>query len=69
MEMLNDLATSAASSGTVLKANLVGNVLRELSVALCRGNALLIKASMRMLALAAGQRFEAGLDVPVEDMV
>jgi len=41
----------------------VEHVSRELSVALCRGNALLIGASMRMLALAAGQRYGAGLDV------
>jgi len=31
MELLNDLATATASSGTVLRDNFVGNALRELS--------------------------------------
>ena len=38
MELLNDLETSAASSGTVQKDNYVVNVLQELRVALCLGN-------------------------------
>jgi len=68
MELLNDLATSAASFGTVLKENFARNVLRELGVALCHSNTPLIKASMRMrlLLLLLLLQYHAPLDATGE---
>jgi hypothetical protein len=42
----------------------MAGALRELSVALCRGNGVMIRASLQALARASGSVFRAGFPVP-----
>jgi hypothetical protein len=45
----------------------VNGALRELIVALCRGNFLAYRASVGMLARSSGASFPAGLSVPTDE--
>jgi hypothetical protein len=47
----------------------VAGALRELSVGLIRGNFLLYRASVGMLARSSGSSFRAGLSVPTDEHV
>ena len=55
MALINDLAGCASS--------VVSNILRELSVGLCRGNCVLYLRSLYALAHMSGNAFLAGSDV------
>jgi hypothetical protein len=68
MAMLNALADVAAANGGVSKAAFVQGALRELAVALCRGNALMYRVSMFQLAWTAGRGYRPGLLVPIADV-
>ena len=68
MQMLNTLASAATNAGVQHKGNFVTNALRELSVGLCRGNSVLYRRSLHVLALASGIAFRAGMDVPTADV-
>jgi hypothetical protein len=68
MTMLNALADVAAANGGVPKAAFVRGALRELAVALCRGNALKYRVSMCQLARTAGRGYRPGLLVPTVDV-
>jgi hypothetical protein len=67
MELLNTLATKAGGSEE-FKGCFVTNALRELSVALCKGNAVLYRRGLNMLAKKSGRHFVPGLDVPTADV-
>jgi hypothetical protein len=68
MALINTLATSAAASASLHKSGFVTNALRELSIALCRGNGAMYRRSMTALARASGTCLRAGLDVPTVDV-
>ena len=68
MELLNVLATVASASGFVDKAAFVSNALRELGVALCRGQGLLFRAGLKTLARASGVAFAAGASAPTAEV-
>ena len=68
MELLNSLAVLANAGGRVVKAGFVGNALKELSISLCRGNALMYRRGLGALARTTGSCFAAGLTVPTADV-
>ena len=68
MELLNTLATTASAGGDVIKDGFVTNALRELSIGLCRGNAIMYRRSLQVLARASGRAFMTGLPVPTADV-
>ena len=67
VRLLNTLAATAAASG-IVKDTLVANVLRELSIGLCRGNGALYRCDLGAMARASRIAFQAGMIVPVSDM-
>jgi hypothetical protein len=70
MELLNTLGTLAAanSNGNVRKPTFVINALRQLSIALCRGNAIMYRRGLSVLARAGGNSYMPGLTVPTSDV-
>lgn len=68
LELLNTLATSASASGTVVKGDFVGTALRELSVGLCKGNGIMYRAGLMVLARCSGRAFMSGTIVPTADV-
>jgi hypothetical protein len=67
MELLNTLAETAADGG-VLKETFVTTALRELSVGLCRGNAVLYKRGLKTMARVSGTAFQEGMLVPTGEI-
>jgi hypothetical protein len=67
MELLNTIATQACASGTFTRGDFVGAALRELSVALCKGNAVMYRAGLTVLARCSGHAFLDGATVPFAD--
>ena len=55
LDHLNRLATVASRCGTVKRALLVTNALRRLSVALCKRNALVLRAGLQSLVGITGR--------------
>jgi hypothetical protein len=68
MELLNTLATTAAAGGAVRKSAFVANALRQLSVALCRGNGVMYRRSLGVIATASGNAFMHGMTNPISDV-
>jgi hypothetical protein len=68
MQFLNTLAHSATNAGVRTKGDFVTNALRELSIGLCRGNAILYSRSLYVLARVSGFAFRAGMEVPMADV-
>jgi hypothetical protein len=68
MQLLNALAEVASTNGRVEKDGFVMNALRELSVSMCRGNGLLYRRGLGVLARVTGTCFRAGLTVPTADV-
>ena len=62
MELLNSLAETAVDGGLV-KESFVTTPLRELSVCLCRGNAVLHNCSLTVMAGVSGNTF-SGMLIP-----
>jgi hypothetical protein len=60
---LSGLGDLAAADGRVSKAQFVRNAKRELSVALCRGNALAYQSSMGTIVRARGRAYQPPLAV------
>jgi hypothetical protein len=69
MALLHRLGDEATGSGEVSRASFVAGALREISIGLCRGNFLLYRGSIGVLARASGSHFRAGLHVPTDDLV
>ena len=67
MELLNTLATQACASGAFTKGDFVGSALRELSVGLCKGNGVMYRAGLKVLARCSGSAFISGAMVPYAD--
>ena len=63
MELLNKLGDRAAEGGAD-KSVFVANALRHLSIALCRGNAVICKRSLTVMARLSGEKFLGGMLVP-----
>ena len=63
MDLINELATAAATTGRVEKAMFVQNALKDLSVALCKGIYLVFKRANDVYAEAFGEVFIEGAAV------
>ena len=63
---LSDLGDLVEAAGRVSKAAFVRTVRRELSCALCKGNARMYYNSLSRIALHVGHNFRPGCDEPVE---
>ena len=68
MDLLGTIAEAANLPEKNGSATFVGNALRELSVALCVGNALCFRAGLKILARCSGSHFVAGDDRPSADV-
>ncbi len=69
MTLLSELAEAAAAGPPVRpKDGFVAHALRELSIGLCKGNAVLYKRSMYALARVSGDAFRAGMDNPTAEV-
>ena len=68
MELLSTLATQASESGAFTKGDFVGSALRELSVGLCKGNGVMYRAGLKVLARCSGSAFISGATVPYADV-
>jgi hypothetical protein len=66
---LSEVGELVAEGNRVSKTAFVRGVLRELSCALCRGNARMYLKSFSYVAQNVGTGFQPGVDVPVEDPV
>ena len=64
MELINKLAAMAAARGAVEKGAFMAGALRELSVGLFRGNGVLYRRSLGVLARVSGNAFMAAMIVP-----
>ena len=64
---LSELGDMAAQGGKVVKAAFVRGVRRELSCALCKGNARMYNKSLSRIATVIGSGYQPGCDIPVED--
>lgn len=64
MDLLGKVAAQAGLREERGKATFVTNALRELSVGLCKGNAILFRAGLQILARCSGRHFVAGVDRP-----
>ena len=63
MKLLNAL-TETAVDGGVIKETFFTTALRKSSVSLCRGNAVLYKRSLTVMACASGIAFQQGMLMP-----
>jgi hypothetical protein len=63
---LSELGDLVAAGGRVSKAAFVRTVRRELSCALCKGNARMYYNSLSRIAMHVGRNFRRGCDEPVE---
>ena len=68
MKLLNTLADTAAAGGVVVKGDFVRSALRELSTGLCKGNGIVYRAGLKILARASGRAFLSGADAPTADV-
>jgi hypothetical protein len=71
MELINELgeeAVGAAPPGDVVKGDFVRAAYQELSVALCRGNAWVVRDCTMTLAQRSGVNFQPGLGCPSADV-
>jgi hypothetical protein len=68
MKLLHLIVDEAAASCGVSQASFMAGALRELSIGLVRGNSLLYRASIGMLARSSGISFHSGLSVPTNEL-
>jgi hypothetical protein len=61
VRLLSTIAGIVADSNKVEQCDFVENALRKLSVGLCRGNGMLLRAGVPAVAKASGRAFQAGL--------
>ena len=62
------LSMIVTHTGGVNKDGFVMNALRELSIGLCRGNAMLYKRSLPVMARVSGTSFRSGMLVPTGEI-
>lgn len=65
---LNELAELASSTGAVSKAGFVESAIRELSIAVCRGNHRIVSAYASLNVRMTGSALIPGLPVPTADV-
>ena len=63
------MRVSAAESGKVAKDLFKANTLKEMSVGLCRGNAMILAAGQQVLAKVTGYDVQPGLVHPRAELV
>ena len=68
MALFKKIAEYASSGDVVFKDSFVANVLRSLSVGLCRGNCVLYKQNLYASARVCGNAFCAGADITASDI-
>ena len=68
MSFLNTLADKAAESGDVQRGEFMRNALTAVSVALCKGNAGLVRANRMAMAKASGRQYMAGWCQPSDQV-
>ena len=68
-ELLARLARVAAESGKVDEGKFIENTLKEMSVALCRGNGSILAAGQKVLAQVTGHEVQPGLPRPRADLI
>jgi hypothetical protein len=66
-ELLSRLGASAEDTGSCSKRAFVESALRELSVALCRGNSRIVRAYTAVIARVVGKTLLPGLPVATAD--
>ena len=66
-ELLARLVRIAAESGKVDEGKFIENTLKEMSVALCRGNGSILAAGQKVLAQVTGHDVQPGLSRPRAD--
>jgi hypothetical protein len=66
-ELLSRLGASAEDTGSCSKRAFIESALRELSVALCRGNSRIVRAYTAVVARVAGKALLPGLPVASAD--
>ncbi len=69
MRYLRELADAAASSGRVPRSRFLAGAFQELSVAVCLGNGMIVRAGLNAYVRAAGQGYMPGLEVPTADLM
>ena len=67
--LLARLARVAAESGKVDEGKFIENTLKDLSVALCRGNGSILAAGQKMLAQVTGHDVQPGLPHPRAELI
>ena len=68
-ELLARLARVAAESGKVDEGKFIENTLKEMSVALCRGNGSILAAGQKVLAQVTGHDVQPGLPCPRAELI
>jgi hypothetical protein len=66
-ELLSRLGASAEDTGSCSKRAFIESALRELSVALCRGNSQIVRAYTAVVARVAGKALLPGVPVASAD--
>ena len=67
MDLLNEVAELAATSGRVNKPRFMRSALTTLSVALCKGNHLIFRRANDVFVEAYGQHCQAGDVIPTDE--
>jgi hypothetical protein len=67
--LLHNLADAAESMGKVDRRKFEDNTMRELSVALCRGNGMVLRAGRQVLVRRTGRAIQWGLVRATTDLV
>ena len=68
-ELLARLARVAAESGKVDEGKFIENTLKEMSVALCRGNGSILAAGQKVLTQVTGHDVQPGLPRPCAELI
>jgi hypothetical protein len=69
MKLSHDLGEEAAGAGGVWRSSFVAGALRELSIALGRGNFMVYRASLGVLARSSASSFRPGLSLPTDGQI
>jgi hypothetical protein len=69
MEPSRCCTDAAESTGKVDRRKFEGNTMRELSVALCRGNGMVFRAGRQVLARRMGRAIQRGLVRATTDLI
>ena len=68
MRLLRDIAQVASSTGRVNRARLLSSAFQQISVAVCIGNAEMIRRNLDKYVKASGRIFSEGLPLPQDEL-